>query len=39
MDEQQQPALVFPGINSRFLMSLFSAELRLASLEIDRPNG
>jgi uncharacterized protein YhdP len=38
LDEQQQPALVLPAINSSVSwMSLFSAELRLASLEIDRP--
>ena len=38
LDEQQQPALVLPAINSSVSwMSLFSAELRLSSLEIDRP--
>ena len=38
LDEQQQPALVLPGINGRVSwMSLFSAELRLASLEISKP--
>lgn len=38
LDEQQQPALVLPGINgSVSWMSLFSAELRMASLEISKP--
>lgn len=38
LDEQRQPALVFPRINSSVSwMSLFTAELRLSSLEIDRP--
>ena len=38
LDEQGQPALVLPVINSSVSwMSLFSVELRLASLEIDRP--
>ena len=38
LDEQRQPALVLPVINSSVSwMSLFSGELRLASLEIDRP--
>ncbi len=37
-DERQLPALVLPGINgSVSWMSLFSAELRLASLEISKP--
>jgi len=38
LDEQKQPALVLPGLNgSVSWMSLFSAELRLASLEISKP--
>ena len=38
LDERQQPALAFPEINgSVSWMSLFTAELRLASLEISRP--
>lgn len=38
LDERGQPALVLPRINgSVSWMSLFTAELRLASLEIDRP--
>lgn len=38
LDEQHQPALVLPSINARISwMSLLTAELRLASLEIDRP--
>ncbi|MEO8331560.1 MAG: YhdP family protein [Gallionella sp.] len=38
LDEQQQPALVLPVIKSSVSwMSLFSAELRLASLEIVQP--
>ncbi|MFZ5522831.1 MAG: YhdP family protein [Pseudomonadota bacterium] len=38
LDEQRQPALVLPGINGRVSwMSLFTAELRLASLEISKP--
>ncbi len=38
LDEQRQPALVLPRIDSSVSwMSLFTAELRLASLEIDRP--
>ncbi len=38
LDQQLQPSLVLPGISSSVSwMSLFSAELRLASLEIDRP--
>ena len=38
LDEQRQAALVLPNINvSVSWMSLFTAELRLASLEIDRP--
>ncbi|MEO8343914.1 MAG: DUF3971 domain-containing protein, partial [Gallionella sp.] len=38
LDEQRQPALVLPRIEgSLSWMSLFSAELRLASLEIDKP--
>jgi len=38
LDEQRQPALVLPRIDgSVSWMSLLAAELRLASLEIDRP--
>ncbi len=38
LDEQRQPALVLQRIDGTVSwMSLFSAELRLASLEIDRP--
>lgn len=38
LDEQRQPALVLQGIDgSVSWMSLFAAELRLDSLEIDRP--
>ena len=38
LNEQRQPALVLPRIDgSVSWMSLFTAELRLASLEIDRP--
>ena len=38
LDEQRQPALVLPRIDSNVSwMSLFIAELRLASLEIDSP--
>ncbi|MDD2915980.1 MAG: YhdP family protein [Gallionella sp.] len=38
LDEMQQPALVLPNINTSVSwMSLFTAELRLASLEIYRP--
>ena len=38
LDEQRQPALVLPSINSSVSwMSLINTELRLASLEIDRP--
>ena len=38
LDERRQPALVLPGIDgSVSWMSLFAAELRLDSLEIDRP--
>ena len=38
LDEQQQPALVLPLVDSNVSwMSLLTAELRLASLEIDRP--
>lgn len=38
LDEQRQPALVLPSIDSSVSwMSLFTAELRLASLDIDRP--
>ncbi|OGS90936.1 MAG: TIGR02099 family protein [Gallionellales bacterium GWA2_60_18] len=38
LDEQRQPALVLPRIDgSVSWLSLFSAELRLASLEIDKP--
>ena len=38
LDEQHQPALVFPSINgSVSWMSLFSVELRLANLEITKP--
>ena len=38
LDKERQPALVFPSISSTVSwMSLFSAELRLASLEISRP--
>jgi uncharacterized protein (TIGR02099 family) len=38
LNEQRQPALVLPHIDgSVSWMSLFAAELRLASLEIDRP--
>ena len=38
LDEQHQPALVFPSINGSISwMSLFSAELRLSSLEISKP--
>lgn len=38
LNEQRQPALVLPRIDgSVSWMSLFAAELRLASLEIDRP--
>jgi len=38
LDEQQQAALVLPSINASVSwMSLLTAELRLASLEIDRP--
>jgi uncharacterized protein (TIGR02099 family) len=38
LDEQRQPALVLQRIDgSVSWMSLFTAELRLASLEIDRP--
>ena len=38
LDKKHQPALVFPSINSSVSwMSLFSAELRLASLEISKP--
>lgn len=38
LDKQQQPALAFSDINSSVSwMSLFSAELRLASLEIAHP--
>jgi uncharacterized protein (TIGR02099 family) len=38
LDEQKQAALVLPGINASVSwMSLLTAELRLASLEIDNP--
>ncbi len=38
LNEQRQPALVLPRIDGRLSwMSLFAAELRLANLEIDRP--
>lgn len=38
LDQQRKPALVLPRVNSSLSwMSLFTAELRLASLEIDRP--
>jgi len=38
LDEQRQPALVLPRIDGNVSwMSLFTAELRLANLEIDRP--
>ncbi|MDO8811557.1 MAG: DUF3971 domain-containing protein [Gallionella sp.] len=38
LDEQRQAALVLPSVNTSVSwMSLFTAELRLASLEIDRP--
>ncbi|MBI5438881.1 MAG: hypothetical protein HY936_08050 [Nitrosomonadales bacterium] len=38
LDGQRQAALVLPSINASVSwMSLFTAELRLASLEIDRP--
>lgn len=38
LDEQHRPALVLPRIDgSVSWLSLFAAELRLASLEIDRP--
>ena len=38
LDDQRQPALVLKSIDgSLSWMSLFTAELRLASLEIDRP--
>ena len=38
LDEQRQPALVLQSIDGSVAwMSLFSAELRLASLEIDKP--
>ncbi len=38
LDEQRQPALVLPSINSSVSwLSLFTAELRLASLEVDKP--
>ena len=38
LNEQRQPALVLPRIDgSVSWMSLFTAELRLSSLEIDRP--
>ena len=38
LDEQRQPALVLPSINSSVSwLSLINTELRLASLEIDRP--
>jgi uncharacterized protein (TIGR02099 family) len=38
LDEQRQPALVLPRINGSISwMSLFTLELRLANLEIDKP--
>lgn len=38
LDEQRQPALVLPRIDINVSwMTLFTAELRLASLEIDKP--
>jgi len=38
LDEQNNPALVLPGIDAKVSwLSLLTAELRLASLEIDRP--
>ncbi len=38
LDRQQQPALVLPRIEAKVSwLSLLAAELRLASLEIDRP--
>lgn len=38
LDEQKTPALVLPHIDARISwLSLFAAELRLSSLEIDRP--
>src|SRR5665811_326431 len=38
LDEQRQPALVLKGVSiSVSWMSLFTAQLRLASLEIDQP--
>ena len=38
LDDQQQPALVLPGVNGCVSwMSLFTAELRLVSLEVFRP--
>ncbi len=38
LDMNRQPALILPRVESRIsLMSLFSAELRLASLKIDQP--
>lgn len=38
LDDQRQPALVLKSIDASLSwMSLFTAELRLASLEIDRP--
>ena len=38
LDEQRQPALILPSVDgSLSWMSLFTAELRLSSLEIDRP--
>jgi len=38
LDEQRQPALLLQRIDGRLSwLSLFTAELRLASLEIDRP--
>ena len=38
LDEQKQPALVLPGIDAKVSwLSLFAAELRLSSLEIDSP--
>lgn len=39
LDEQHRPALVLPGVDSSLSwMSLFTAELRLASLEVTRPD-
>ena len=39
LDEQQRPALVLPRVDSSLSwMSLFTAELRLASLDVTRPD-